>query len=42
MAWTETAYRAGVTDGKLWRRFAIVTLVEIAPLSLLLWELALR
>ncbi|HEU5316108.1 MAG TPA: hypothetical protein VFX49_08370 [Chloroflexota bacterium] len=41
VAWSETAYRAGVAEGRLWRRFGVVTLVELAPLSLLLWELAL-
>jgi hypothetical protein len=42
VACSETAYRAGVPDGRLWRRFAVVTLAELAPLTLLLWELALR
>ena len=36
--WTEGVYRNGVRDGRLWRRFAIVTIFQLLPLSLLLWR----
>ena len=36
--WTEGAYRNGVRDGRLWRRFATVTLFQLLPLGLLLWR----
>ena len=38
VAWTETAYRHGVEDGRLGRRFGIVTIAEALPLGLLLWR----
>jgi hypothetical protein len=42
VAWTEPAYREGAKDGKLWRRFATVTLWLMVPLALPLWELVVR
>ena len=38
VAWTETAYREGVRDGRVWKRFAVVTILQALPLSLLLWR----
>ena len=42
VAWAEPAYREGAKDGRLWRRFRTVTLYELVPLAIPLWELVLR
>ena len=36
--WAENAYRTGARKGRLWKRFAVVTMVQALPLCLLLWR----